>query len=169
VSEPCDLDNSENGDAYSRVRNPAGKGLWPLFILSGVILAGAIGLSFFVGAREDEVPYGFRGEVFSVGAIGHEILYSPGVEAKELVAIGEHLQQVGYFGTEFGGIIQLKANKQALEVFLSYSKRYWDKAEFAEEVAGIGHDLENYVVSRPVTVFAVDEDAAGLHQQQFFP
>jgi len=151
------------------VKKLAGKTLWNMPILSGAILAGAIGFSLFKGTKEGEAPYGFRGKVFSFSAVGHEIHYSPGVEAKELVAIGEYLERVGYFGTEYGGIIQLKANQQALEVSLSYSKRYWDMPEFAEEVAGIVHDLENYVVSRPVILVAVDEDAAGLHQRQFYP
>ena len=48
-----------------------------------------------------EFPYGFRGEVYSIGDVGHEIYYGPGAEANELVVIGEYLQRIGYFGPSY--------------------------------------------------------------------
>ena len=40
------------------------------------------------------------------------------VEAKELVAIGDYLQRIGYFGPDYGGIIQLENFGSELEVSL---------------------------------------------------
>lgn len=101
--------------------------------------------------------------------MGHEIHYGPGVEANELVVIGEYLQRIGYFGPSYVGIIQLENSGRGLEVSLSYAKQNWDKKEFSEEVAGIGHDLENFVMKRSISVTAVDEDEAGLHHRKFYP
>ncbi|HCR31022.1 MAG TPA: hypothetical protein DIV79_13500 [Opitutae bacterium] len=84
-----------------------------------------------------EGPYGFRGEVFSVGDVGHEIHYGPGVEAQELVAIGDYLQRIGYFRPSYGGIIQLENLGREVKVSLSYSKQHWNKMEFSEEVGAL--------------------------------
>ena len=88
--------------------------------------------------------------------MGHEIHYGPGVGANELVVIGEYLQRIGYFGPSYGGIIQLENSGRGLGVSLSYAKQNWDKKNFSEEVAGIGHDLEKFVMKRPISVTAVD-------------
>ena len=151
------------------VRVSGKKGLRSALIAGSCVLMGTFVIIGFNKSAKVEVPYGFRGEVFSVGDVGHEIHYGPGVEPKELVAIGEYLQRIGYFGPSYGGIIQLENSGRELDVSLSYSKQHWNKLEFSEEVAGIGHDLEKFVLKRPITVIAVDEDKAGLHRRKFNP
>lgn len=151
------------------VRVSGKKGLLSALIAGSCGLLGAFVIIGVSRVAKVEGPYGFRGEVFSVGDVGHEIHYGPGVEAQELVAIGDYLQRIGYFGPSYGGIIQLESSGRELEVSLSYSKQHWNKMEFSEEVAGIGHDLEKFVLKRPISVIAVDEDEAGLHHRNFYP
>ena len=151
------------------VRVSGKKGLLSAMIAGSCALLGAFVIIGVSRVAKVEVPYGFRGEVFSVGDVGHEIHYGPGVQVKELVAIGEYLERIGYFGPSHGGIIQLENSGRELEVSLSYSRQHWNEMEFSEEVAGIGHDLEKFVLKRPITVIAVDEDKAGLHRRKFYP
>lgn len=120
-------------------------------------------------SEEEPPPYGFSGSIYKVGVIGHEVYFSQGVAVEALMSIGNYLSRIGYFEPYRGGIIQVEATDHGYKVWLTYSLEHWEKTEFAEEVAGIGHDLETFVFKQPVVVLAVDEDEAGLHSEQFYP
>ena len=100
---PCDPK-----ERYPMVRASAKKGLMSVLIAGACTLLGTFVIIGVSRVAKVEFPYGFRGEVFSIGDVGHEIHYGPGVEANELVLIGEYLQRIGYFGPSYGGIIQLE-------------------------------------------------------------
>ncbi len=144
-----------------------GKGRsWTIGVTVVVVLLGlAVFVWFFwMGERgqEEELAYGFSGAVYRLGEPRHEIVYGEGVERETLESLGVYLEQIGYFSPDFGGVVQIRSRVPGYEVYLSYSKGFWDLPEFIEEVSSIREDLEENVLRLPTRIILADEDETGV-------
>lgn len=159
MSRAIDLSSRRNGSIATG----------SLTMIAMVVTSLAIGIIAWItivdpDTDEDQrTNYGFDGDVRLVGAMNHEIVYEQGVGEEILYSLGEYLERIEYFNSSYGGVVQIRRNDMGYTVYLTYSKRYWNLPDFAEEVAGIKEDLESNVIMAPVRIVLVDEDEEGVH------
>lgn len=152
------------GNETSRVSS---FGRWLLLAVLVAVFSGLVLIIWSKGrpdeGRGGEFAYGFSGEVHRFGDPAHEIVYGEGVEQNTLESLGDYLERVGYFSPNFGGVIQIRSRDGGYDVYLTYSKSYWDLPEFIDEVSSIREDLETNVLKKSTRIILVDEDESGVY------
>ncbi len=158
--------SSRNGAASSTVR-------WGLAVLA---LFGAIALFLWVrgeggseGGSSEGNAYGFSGDVYRFGQADHEIIFGKTGNPAVVESLGDYLEQIGYFSPTYGGVIQVLSRGDGFDVYLTYSRQYWDRADFRDEVNSIREDLEANVLMEPTRIVLVDEDDEGIHSMKLNP
>ncbi len=158
--------SSRNGAASPMVR-------WGLVVLA---LFGALALFLWVrgevgseGANDEGDAYGFSGDVYRFGQADHEIFFGKTVNPAVVESLGDYLEQVGYFSPAYGGVIQILSRGGGFDVYLTYSRQYWDRADFRDEVNSIREDLEANVLKASTRIILVDEDDEGIHSMNLNP
>ncbi len=157
------------GDISSRVGVISPVVRWVLVIF---VVLGA--LSIFLWVRSDQGSnegnaYGFSGDIYRFGQADHEIVFGKTVDLEVVENLGDYLEQIGYFSPAYGGVIQILSSDNGFDVYLTYSRQYWNRADFLDEVNSIREDLEANVLMATTRIILVDEDEEGIHSMNLNP
>ena len=117
----------------------------------------------FDAPDEGVIDYGFSGEVYRFGPVGHEVVFGEGVSSILAESVGAYLERVGYFSPAYGGVIQIRSDGDGFDLYLTYPRQYWNRNDFRDEVASIRDDLEVNVLMEATQIILVDEDESGIH------
>ncbi len=140
------------------------------FALLGVLLLIPIAwfiLFGFAPGEEKGNSYGFTGTLFTIGAQDHEIYHDPNIESETILKLAAYLSRIGYFGEQYGGVVQFKREDEGYRVFLTYSESYWEMDAFKEEVSGIRDDLSSLALNSPTAITLVDAVGGKVQTQDF--